>query len=52
MSAFVIRRLASMLLVLFAISVLVFVIFFAIPGIDPSRQMAGRNPTPETIAAI
>ena len=52
MSAFVIRRLASTLLVLFAISVLVFVIFFAIPGIDPSRQMAGRNPTPETIAAI
>jgi peptide/nickel transport system permease protein len=51
-SAFVIRRLASMLLVLFAISVLVFVIFFAIPGIDPSRQMAGRNPTPETIKAI
>ena len=36
MSAFVIRRLASMLLVLFAISVLVFVIFFAIPGVDPA----------------
>ena len=52
MSAFVIRRLVSMVLVLFAISVLVFVIFFAIPGIDPSRQMAGRNPTPETIKAI
>jgi peptide/nickel transport system permease protein len=28
------------------------VIFFAIPGVDPSRQMAGRNPTPETIKAI
>jgi peptide/nickel transport system permease protein len=52
MSAFVVRRLASMVLVLFAISVLVFVIFFAIPGVDPSRQMAGRNPTPETIKAI
>jgi peptide/nickel transport system permease protein len=52
MRAFVIRRLASMLLVLFAISVLVFVIFFAIPGLDPARQMAGRNPTPETIKAI
>ena len=37
---------------MFAISVLVFVIFFAIPGIDPARQMAGRNPTPETIKAI
>jgi peptide/nickel transport system permease protein len=51
-TAFVVRRLTSMVLVLFAISVLVFVIFFAIPGIDPSRQMAGRNPTPETIKAI
>jgi peptide/nickel transport system permease protein len=50
--AFALRRLASMVLVLFAISILVFVIFFAIPGIDPARQMAGRNPTPETIAAI
>jgi peptide/nickel transport system permease protein len=50
--AFAVRRLASTVLVLFAISVLVFVIFFAIPGIDPARQMAGRNPTPETIAAI
>jgi peptide/nickel transport system permease protein len=50
--AFTLRRLGSMLLVLWAISVLVFVIFFAIPGIDPARQMAGRNPTPETIAAI
>jgi peptide/nickel transport system permease protein len=50
--AFTIRRLGSMVFVLWAISVLVFVIFFAIPGIDPARQMAGRNPTPETIAAI
>jgi peptide/nickel transport system permease protein len=51
-TAFVVRRLLSTVLVLFAISVLVFVIFFAIPGVDPSRQMAGRNPTPETIKAI
>ena len=35
-----------------ALSVLVFLIFFATPGIDPARQMAGKNPTPETIAAI
>lgn len=52
MTAFAVRRLGSMVLVLWAISVLVFVIFFAIPGIDPARQMAGRNPTPDTIAAI
>jgi peptide/nickel transport system permease protein len=50
--AFTLRRLGSTVVVLWAISVLVFVIFFAIPGLDPARQMAGRNPTPETIAAI
>jgi peptide/nickel transport system permease protein len=50
--AFIIRRLISMVLVLGALSVLVFLIFFATPGIDPARQMAGRNPTPETIEAI
>src|SRR5205809_1796830 len=29
-----------------------FLIFFAIPGVDPSRQLAGRNPDPTTVAAI
>jgi peptide/nickel transport system permease protein len=38
--------------VLFAITVLVFLIFFATPGVDPTRSLAGRNPTPETIAAV
>ena len=52
MLAFVIRRLLWMALVLFAISVLVFLIFFATPGVDPARQMAGRNPSPETIKNI
>ena len=37
---------------LFAITVLTFLIFFAIPGIDPARSLAGRNPTPETVAAV
>jgi peptide/nickel transport system permease protein len=52
MLTFVIRRLAGLVVVLFAISVLTFLIFFATPGVDPSRQLAGRNPTPETIAAV
>jgi peptide/nickel transport system permease protein len=30
----------------------VFLIFFATPGVDPARQMAGRNPSPETIKNI
>lgn len=52
MIAFALRRLVSAVVVIAALSVLVFLIFFATPGIDPARQMAGRNPTPETITAI
>jgi len=49
---FVIRRLIGLIAVLFAITVLTFLIFFATPGVDPTRALAGRNPTPETVAAI
>ncbi len=52
MFAFIIRRLIGVVVVLFAISVLTFLIFFAIPGVDPTRSLAGRNPTPETVAAV
>jgi peptide/nickel transport system permease protein len=52
LTAFIIRRLIGLVVVLFAISVLTFLIFFAIPGVDPSRQLAGRNPDPATIAAV
>ena len=52
MLAFVVRRMLSTVLVVFAITVLVFVIFFHTPGVDPARKLAGRNPSPETIAAI
>jgi len=52
MIRFIARRMASTIGVLFALSVLVFLIFFAIPGVDPARQMAGRNPTPQTLAAV
>jgi peptide/nickel transport system permease protein len=49
---FIVRRLIGLVVVLFAITVLTFLIFFAIPGIDPTRSLAGRNPTPETVAAV
>ena len=52
MGAFIIRRLAWAVFVTFVITVLVFLLFFRTPGIDPARQMAGRNPDPQTIAAI
>jgi peptide/nickel transport system permease protein len=49
---FIVRRLLWTVLVLFAITVLVFLIFFKTPGIDPARQIAGRNPSPAVLAEI
>jgi peptide/nickel transport system permease protein len=37
---------------MFAITLLVFVIFFKTPGVDPARQIAGRNPSPQVMAEI
>ncbi|MBV8916316.1 MAG: ABC transporter permease [Acetobacteraceae bacterium] len=45
-------RLSRALLVLFGISVLVFLIFFATPGADPAARLAGRGASPETLAAV
>jgi len=41
-----IRRFAEMIFVLFSISVLVFMIFFASPGADPAARLAGRGASP------
>jgi peptide/nickel transport system permease protein len=38
--------------VLFGISVLVFLIFFATPGADPAARLAGRGASQETLAAV
>jgi peptide/nickel transport system permease protein len=50
--AFAVRRFVSAILVLFAISVLVFLIFFATPGVDPAARIAGRNADPATLAQV
>ena len=52
MTAFVARRLASMALVMFSISVLVFLIFFATPGVDPAARIAGRNADQQTLREV
>src|ERR1700754_3758793 len=52
MGRFIIRRIAGMVLVLFAVSILTFAIFNVIPNGDPAARMAGKNSTPEQIAAI
>jgi peptide/nickel transport system permease protein len=52
MGRFVVRRLASMVAVLFAISVLTFLIFNVIPNGDPALRLAGRTPTPGQVENI
>jgi len=52
MLSFIVRRLIGMVAVLFAVSLLVFVVFILIPGGDPAERMAGKNPTPENVHNI
>jgi peptide/nickel transport system permease protein len=52
MARFVIRRLVGMVAVLFAISVLTFLIFNVIPNGDPALRMAGRHPTEGQLETI
>jgi peptide/nickel transport system permease protein len=46
------KRLVSMVFVLFSISVLSFLIFFATPGVDPAARIAGRNADQATLRAV
>ena len=50
MTRFIFKRIAAMVFVLFSISVLVFLIFFATPGVDPAARIAGRNADQLTLA--
>jgi peptide/nickel transport system permease protein len=52
MGRFIIRRTVGMVIVMFAVSVLTFLIFNVIPNGDPADRMAGKNSTPVQIAAI
>jgi peptide/nickel transport system permease protein len=52
MLTFIIRRLLWTVLVMFVITVVVFVLFFKTPGVDPARALAGRSPNPQTLAEI
>src|SRR6187551_3373305 len=52
MTRFVVRRIGQMLVVLFAVSVLTFLIFNVIPGGDPALRMAGKQPDPGQLKII
>jgi peptide/nickel transport system permease protein len=49
---FIVRRTLWTVLVMFVITALVFIIFFKTPGVDPARAIAGRNPSPQTLAEV
>jgi peptide/nickel transport system permease protein len=52
MARFVARRLLGMIAVLFAISVIVFLIFNVIPNSNPAVRIAGKNADPALIARV
>ncbi len=52
MLTFAVRRLVAMVLVLFAISVLTFLIFQVIPDGDPALRLAGKFATPQEIKDV
>jgi peptide/nickel transport system permease protein len=52
MLRFIIRRLAGMVIVLFVVSVLVFLIFNVIPNSPPAQRLAGKNATPTLVKSI
>ena len=47
-----VSRAGQMAFVMAGISILVFLIFFATPGTDPAARIAGRNASPEVLAAV
>jgi peptide/nickel transport system permease protein len=52
MVTFIVRRSLWAALVIFVITVLVFLLFFKTPGVDPARAIAGRNSNPQILAEI
>jgi peptide/nickel transport system permease protein len=52
MARFIVRRLAGMVIVLFAVSVIVFLVFNVIPNSNPAERLAGKNATPVLVKSI
>jgi peptide/nickel transport system permease protein len=52
MARFLVRRLVGMVLVLFAVSVIVFGIFNVIPNSNPAQGIAGKNATPTLVKQV
>ena len=52
MLTYIIRRLLWSVLLLFVVSLVVFVVFYLLPTTDPALLRAGRNPDPELVKEL
>jgi peptide/nickel transport system permease protein len=52
MGRYIIRRLLWVIVLLFVVSAVTFIIFYALPSADPAVLRAGRSPNPALIASI
>jgi peptide/nickel transport system permease protein len=52
MLRFLVRRILGAIAVLFAISILVFLIFNVVPATNPAQRIAGKNATPQLIKNV
>jgi peptide/nickel transport system permease protein len=52
MLRYIIRRLLWVIVLLILVSIVTFVIFYALPSADPAVLRAGRSPNPQLIASI
>ena len=52
MTAYIVRRLAWIVVLLALVSALTFVVFYVVPSTDPAQLRAGRNPSPDLVESI
>ena len=52
MGRYIARRLLFVILVMLAVTMVAFAIFFLLPATNPAVAFAGRSPTPELIAEV
>ncbi len=52
MLLYLVRRVAWAAIVILVVTMIVFLIFYKLPGGDPAARFAGRSPTPELIETI
>jgi peptide/nickel transport system permease protein len=51
-TAYIVRRVLWVIVLLFLVSAITFVIFFVLPSADPAQLRAGRQPNPALVQAI